>query len=106
MTEYVLKFDNGGYYTGPNKKYFDMFDISFYGALYAKKMDKDTAIKLRDFYTKQGYSVEIEIYDARKYLTQSLTKILQADEDRMNGKDIGYIIKNNAQRALEYLEQI
>lgn len=102
----VLRFDNGGYYAGPNEKYSDMFNLSFRGALGAKKMDRDLAIKLRDFYSKQGYGVEIEVYNAREYLKQSLMKILKADEDRANGKDIGYTIRNNAQRALEYLEQI
>lgn len=106
MTEYVLKFDNGGYYAGPNKKYSDMFNLTFGGALYAKKMDEDTVKKLKDFYTKQGHGVEVEVYDARKYLKRSLSKILQAEEDRLSGIDIGYTIENNAQLALEYLEQI
>lgn len=106
MVEYILKFDNGGYYAGPNKKYSDMFDLSFRGAIGAQKMDEETAIKLRDFYTKQGYNVEIEIYDAREYLRNCLNKILQAEEDRLSGKDIGYMVKNNAQHALEYLELI
>lgn len=106
MKEYVLKFDNGGYYAGRNKKYSDMFDLSFRGAIGAQKIDEETAEKLRDFYTKQGYGVKIEVYDAREYLKQSLSKILQAEEDRLSGKDIGYTIKNNTQLALNYLEQI
>lgn len=106
MIEYVLKFDSGGYYAGRNKKYYDMFDVSFRGAIGAQKMDEETAINLRDFYTKQGYNVEIEIYDAREYIGYCLNKILQAEKDRLNGKDTGYTVKNNAQLALEYLEQI
>lgn len=106
MAEYVLKFDNGGYYAGRNKKYYDMFDVSFRGAIGAQKMDKDTAIKLRDSFMKHCLNVEIEVYDAREYLKRSLIKILQAEEDRINGKDAGYTVENNAQLALEYLEQI
>lgn len=104
--QYVLRFSDGGYYAGRNEKYGDMFNKCYGGACSAKKYDYDTAVKLQEHYEKLGHDVKIEQYDARLYLESCLNKIIEKDEANRSGKDIGYSIRNCAQEALKYLEDI
>lgn len=104
--KYVLRFSDGGYYAGRNEKYGDMFNKSYGGACHAKKYNYDTAVKLQEHYEKLGHDVRIEQYDARRYLESCLNKIIESDEANRCGKDIGYSIRNYAQQALKYLEDV
>ena len=103
--KYVVKLD-GNYYAGRNEKYADMHNISGRGPLGAEKMSYEEATVIRAFYERLGYTVEIEEYSARRYLEKSLEDIIRYDERNRNGGDCGYAIKNSAQNAIEYLEQM
>lgn len=100
--KYVVKLD-GIYYAGKNEKY---ADISGRGPLGAEKMSYEEAAVIRALYERLGYTVEIEEYSARRYLEKSLEDIIRYDERNRNGGDCGYAIKNSAQNAIEYLEQM
>ena len=103
--KYVLKLD-GDYYAGPNQKYADMFNISGLGPLGAKRLTLEEAERLKAYFTKQRFEVEIEEYDAKRYMEQALEKILMYEQERQHGRDCGYAIENNAKHCLEYLKQI
>lgn len=106
IEEYVLRFSDGGYYAGRSEKYGDMFNKCYGGACHAKKYDHNTAVKLKEHYEKLGHDVKIEQYDARRYLESCLNKIIEKDEANRSGEYIGYSIRNYAQEALKYLEDI
>lgn len=103
--KYVIKL-NGNYYAGRNKKYADMHNISGWGAIGAKKMKYEEAENVKALYEKLGYVVEIEEYNAQRYLEKCLEDIIRYDEKNRNGEDCGYAIRNSAQKAIEYLKQI
>ena len=103
--KYVLKLD-GDYYAGRNAKYWDMINLSGSGAIGAKKMNKEEAERLQNAFARNGWVVEVEIYDPKKYLKDSLIKILAYDTARKEGKDVGYAIENTVEHCLRYLEQM
>lgn len=102
---YVLKLD-GDYYAGPNPKYWDMFNISGSGALGARKMTEEDALKLRDSFARNGWDASVELYEPKKYMKKALEKILECEQGRRNGKDYGYLVENLTKYCMEYLEQI
>ena len=103
--KYVLKLDEN-YYAGPNKKYADMYNISGSGPLGAKRLEKTEAEKLKEAFTKNGFEVEIEIYNPKMYLRTALEKIIQYENKWRKGNPPGYAIRNLAKESLEYLKQI
>lgn len=95
----VVKID-GNYFAGRNKKYPDVYNISCMGVVGAEQMDNEKAEKVKEYFEKLGRIVEIEEYDAHRYLVESLKKILAYDEKQRGGADVGFAIKNYAQKAL------
>ena len=102
---FVVKID-GNYYAGRNKKYADIYNVSCMGAVGAEQMSSEDAEKIKTFFENLGRVVEIEEYDAHKYLVETLKRILAYDEKQRNGSDIGYAIKNYAQKALLLADEL
>lgn len=102
---FVVKID-GNYYAGQNKKYADIYNVSCMGAVGAEQMSNEDAEKIKNYFEKLGRIVEIEEYDAHKYLTETLKRIVAYDEKQRNGADIGYAIKNCAQKALLLADEL
>lgn len=107
MTErkYVVIID-GDYYAGANKKYSDMYNISGSGAIGAKQMDYETAEKIREYYEQIGRNASIEEYNPHRYIKDALEKIIRCDEEQRDGKDVGYIIRNLAQKCLKFMTSL
>lgn len=103
--KYVLKLD-GDYYAGPNPKYWDMINLSGSGAIGAKKMNKEDAEKSRNHFIKNGWTVEIEEYEPKRYIKEALEKIIECEQGRKEGKDYGYLVENLAKHCIDYLNQV
>lgn len=104
---YVVKID-GDYYAGRNEKYADLYNISGMGVVGAKKMTLEETVEIRRHFEQPGIgrTVEVEEYNPTKYLMDTLKEIIVLDQKQREGIDVGYAIRNNAQKALKLLWEI
>ena len=85
-----------------------MYNVSGMGVVGAEKLTLDEAEEIKEYFEQPGIgrTVEIEEYNPKRFLMDALKEIVVLDQKQREGMDVGFAIKNNAQKAMKLLWEV